>query len=456
MKTLYNMRKFTTMLALTAIFTTAMAEEAPSMSDGAVMNRRFKGAFAKAGMIRKATDRNTPAKNPATWKPLTEKYYGWDNGKWELQDTYAKTYDERGNTVKEIDKNMEGETIVTEYVYDEHDKVVWRESRISSDGETFENSMKTQFTYDPILTDLITERTEWMWMNGDWRLVGNNYKRTVKRDDKGNITSVVISTLFQDYYDPIEKLTVTYGDDGKAAKIHVTNLAYNGVDFYWTDNTTVDNIVWENTDGQIADVENLFIGGNRIKSAVIIAYEEDYTMTVEAEYSEDSAAYTATMTLTDEEGSVTGSMKYEPLENEGYRTISTVNYPEDTETELTEVTYDEWGNNTKSYSESRYGDEIEIYEDAKGTVEYDSEGVPVSYELTQTSYDQAGRPFTDYIYRGEFSDYMDVAAAVGSLTVADDGKVEYFDLTGRRLEYPAKGTVCIRVQNGSVSKIVVR
>lgn len=429
--------------------------ETPSFSP---FNIPFKGHAR--GLDAKAADlRKVPGKSNDFWKPKQEKYYSWNGRDWQLDDTYTKTYDFAGNVINEVDLTSEGETIVTEYTYNEHGKQTSRLSKISTDGVNFDNSARTIFQYDPILPDLITARTEWMWMNNAWQLVGNNYRRSVKRDEKGNVVFVEIAVLFNGYYDPTERLEITYGEDGKASMLHSTSLAYNydTNEYYWVDNSTVKDIVWENTDGQITDVDKLFIGGNRVRSALRIVHELDYQMQINAQYVEGSEAYTANVVLTDGNGSVDGTVVYTPLENGGYRATTTTSYPDGNEVTNEEVAYDSWGYLTKSYADSKEGNNpLVIEEDTKGVVEYDTDGVPTAYEVSQTFYDDPESPLTEYMFRAEFSNYCDVTASVGSLPADSDTPAEYYSLQGQRLINPQKGCICIRVQNGKASKVVVR
>lgn len=392
--------------------------------------------------------------NVDNWKPGTVKAYGWNGRTWLLEDTYTFTYDHAGNTVKEVIVDYDDEMAVTDYTYDEHNMMTGKETAVSADGENFENNSRTAREYDPILTNVITQNNEWKWMDDDWQLVGNNYRRIITRDDKGNITRVVIATLYQGYYDPIQRLEITYGDDGKATTISQMLLSYDGYDFFWVLDGTYRDIEWEITDGQIVSNENLFLGKNRIKSAV---YEsDDVSFTINVAYLDGCEGYECVMEMEEDGETIKGIAEYVGDEYEGYTLTTTTIYPDGTtESETEKVRYNEWGHLTLSYYEWTDGTYTEVEENLVGTVEYDEDGFPLSYTVTEDYLnDYTGQYVTENTFRAEYSDYVDVTAGVGAVSADADGPVEYYSLQGVRLAAPAKGTLCIRRQGSRSEKIV--
>ena len=441
------MRIFTLIAIGGSLLFGGMADAAPH-SPFAMMKKE-QGKNDKKRSFRRASDK------AGTWKPLHEKNYGWNGKEWELEDTFEISYDFFGNTVKERSLNYDGETIVTDFSYNENNKLTFRESKISLDGENFVNSKKTEFQYDDIVTNVITMRNEWMWMNDDWKLVGNNYKRTIVRDENGNITAIVIATLFQGYYDPVQRLDITYGEDGKASHIKQSNLAYNGKDYYWVTEAELYDIVWESTDGQITSYEDIFLGNNRIRKATLMDVDKVLNVT-DVKYADDGS-YKADMTMTDEDGTVEGNVTYSVLENDGYQMMSTVFYPDgSTELSWEGSSYDDWGHLTLSFSSWSDGEVSIVDEFIKGTVEYDADGFPVTYTVTQESMDQNGETFTDNVFRAEYSDYADVTLGVEQSVTDSNAAIEYYSLQGVRIEKPAAGTLCIRRQGAKAEKIIVR
>ncbi len=397
----------------------------------------------------------------AKFKPTVTKTYGWTGKKWVLDESITYTYDPSGLPMSEMSVDAEGDYSNTVYVYNENGKVTFKESKVSSNGVDFENYKKTEFDYDPVLTNVITRRTEWLWMDfgkgPDWQLVGNNYKRTITRDEAGNVTSVVISVLFGDYYDPTQRLDITYGDDGKATKISEQLLNYDGREYFWEQGMLITDIQWENTDGQIYDPEDLFLGNNRIKSA---HYEDvdDMSFDVNVEYASDNDGYTVTMNGAmgdDEMGSfeVGGTVVYTPLENDGYLMEGTTTFMGFVMYHSREeLRYDDWGHMTLQYYEEEEDGEI-FYEKTIGEVEYDAEGRPASYTVSEEYMDpNSGEVMLENAFRAEYADYVDVTTGVGN-PVAADGDVRYFNLQGLEVKAPAKGEILIKKQGEKVVKI---
>lgn len=390
-------------------------------------------------------------------KPGTTKAYGWSKNKWELDDTYMYTYDTSGNVIVEVAKDKEGYYSKTVSEYNTNNKVTFKENMISRDGVKYENNKKSEFEYDPILTNIITQRLEWMWLQTglqyEWKPVGNTYKRIITRDEAGNITSVVIAVLYNGDFDPTQRLDITYGEDGKASTISEQILGYDGKEFYWEQGVKISNIVWDRTDGQIYDPEDLFIGNNRIGSA---RYEDpdDLDMNVTVEYPDDSDAYIASMIMTMDGETITATSEYIPLENEGYISIGTT-YFEGAELYSTREEYrmDDWGLMTLSYEEESEGG-MTYGEGSVGEVEYDEEGKPLTYTIgeffTEGNTDEK---VINYVIRAEYSDYVDVTAAVDGLDVDGAGPVRYYNLQGMPVAHPEKGMILIQKQGEKALKI---
>lgn len=375
-------------------------------------------------------------------KPGTTKTYGWSRNKWVLEDSYTYTYDTEGNVVVELSKDAEGYYSRSVSEYNENGMATFKENMVSRDGVNYENNKKSEFEYDPILTKIITKRTEWMWLMDEWKPVGNTYKRIITRDDAGNITSVVIAVLFNGDYDPTQKLDITYGEDGKASTISEQILGYNGKDYYWDQGVRISDITWDRTDGQICDPEDLFIGNNRIGSA---RYEDPdgLDMNVTVEYADDSDAFVASMTMTMDGETVTATSEYTPLENDGYISVGTTYYEgEELYSTREEYRYDDWGLMTLYY-EGETEDGETYGESVVGEVEYDEEGRPLIYTISERYPDErTGEEVIEYVIRAEYSDYVDVTAGVGTLD-ASDASEEYYDLNGIRVNDPASGRIVV-------------
>ncbi|MDE6549658.1 MAG: hypothetical protein K2L22_11740 [Muribaculaceae bacterium] len=380
-------------------------------------------------------------------KPGTTKTYGWSRNMWVPEDTYTYTYDASGNVIVELSKEEKGGYSRTVSEYNANNKVTFRENKVSSDGVNYEDNSKSEFEYDPILTSLITKRTEWMWLEigsqYEWKPVGNTYERTVTRDEAGNITSVVVAVLFNGEYDPTQKLDITYGEDGKATTISEQILGYNGKEYYWEQGVRISNIVWDKTDGQIYNPDDLFIGNNRIGAA---RYEDPdgLDMNVSVEYADDSEAFTATMTMTMEGMTVTATSEYTPLENDGYISVGTTYFMgEEMYSTREEYRYDDWGLMTLYY-EGETEDGETYSKSSVGEVEYDEEGKPITYTISERyPDDRTGEEVIEYVIRAEYSDYVDVTAGVGAAMIREDAEGRCFDLQGMPVAKPAKGQIVV-------------
>lgn len=391
------------------------------------------------------------------WKPTDIKTYGWTGKKWALQESYTCKYDLNGNVVNEICFDSDGEVSNTDFQYDDYNKVVYKETKVSSDGVNFEDNKRTKFEYDPILHNVITLREEWLWMNNDWQMVGNCYRRAIRRNDDGNVTSVIIAVPYNGEYDPIQRLIVTYGEDGKASEIKQELLDYDGKDFFWVLEVTIKDIVWEITDGQIYDYEQLFFGKNRIKSATY--FDDEATMTINVDYMDGGIdGYYLTGVIVDEGETYNVKVEYIEQENGGYTlTSETIDADGEIETEREEVCYDEWGHLTLSYIESTDEEGTEIEENTVGTVEFDGDGFPLSYTITESYYDERKHEMvTENVFKEEYSGYIDVRAGVESIVNDSDAPVRYFNLQGMPLDKPIPGQIVIMRQGERSTKIRIK
>ena len=381
-----------------------------------------------------------------TMKPGTTRTYGWDGEDWMPEDTYTYVYDTKGNVIVENAVEAEGGCSRTVSEYDSNDMVKSKITTVSEDGIDFRNSSKSDFEYDPILTRVITDRAEWIWDDTEWQ-PGNCYRRIITRDGEGNITSSVIAVLFQGIYDPTQRVEVVYGNDGKATEISewILDFDYENLEYVWMQGVKITDIVWERTDGQIYNVDDIFIGNNRIGSAHYLD-PDGLDMNVTVEYASDSDAYTATMTMTMDGMSVTGTSEYIPLENDGYIGIGTTYYEgEEMFSSREEYRFDDWGLMTLSL-ESATEEGFSYGERTTGEVEYDIDGKPTVYTVSSTYFDdELGEAETEYVIRAEYSDYVDVTVGSGVSSVIDpEDTGKYYDLNGVRVSSPGKGRIVIK------------
>ncbi len=392
------------------------------------------------------------------FKPGVTKTYGWNGKKWVQDEEITYTYDENGNSIMEVSLDSDKDYVKTVYEYDENGKVTLKESKIARDGVNYENYKKTEFEYDPILTNVITKRTEWLWMDlgsgYDWQLVGNNYERRINRDDDGNITLVEIAVLFQGIYDPTQRLNITYGDDGKANTIteQILNYDYGSGEYYWEQGIKYTDIKWKDTDGQIYDPELLFLGNNRLQSAHY-SEDEDFEAEVSVEYADDSNAYTVTMGTNMEGYPVEAVMRYTPLENDGYIAEASTSFTGfEVYSSKEELRYDDWGHMTLQYVSET--EDFETYwESVVGTVEYDEKGIPTSYTVHEEYPDEeTGDVLQENVFRAEYFDYVEVSAVKG-MEIEVEGPAIYYNLQGVPVAHPAKGEIVVKKEGNKARKI---
>ncbi|MDE5871645.1 MAG: hypothetical protein K2H22_06875 [Muribaculaceae bacterium] len=386
-------------------------------------------------------------------KPGTTKTYGWDGEVWTPEETYTYTYDAAGNVTVENSVDEKGMYARTVNQYDSNGMLTFKETKVSDDGVNYKNSSKSEMEYDPILTDVITKKSEWRWDYGKWQQTGDNYECRITRNEDGNVTSVVTAVLLHGTYDLTERLDVTYGEDGKAVTVSKSIPRYDGREYYWEDVIRLSDIEWENTDGQIHDIDMLFTGNNRIKSA----HYEDFdgaSASVSADYMEDGS-YTMIMDGEMEGEPVLQVTHYTTLENEGYRKVVEASIMGVRHYELTEEVYDEWGHLLLSRDEWSVNDELKVDDRMIGEVEVGEQGFPVSYTISESMYDlNTGETYTDYSLRTEYYDYIDVALAVEDLSYDRNSEVRYYDMPGHPVDHPSKGSIVIRRQGSRAAKII--
>lgn len=109
-------------------------------------------------------------KNPL-WRPASEKVYFYEEieddngevkGEWRLEDTYTLTYDQQGRRIMELCENAFDGFSKATYTYDANGMLAAELTQISEDGEEFENSTKTERSYDDRLTSVITNNRQWI------------------------------------------------------------------------------------------------------------------------------------------------------------------------------------------------------------------------------------------------------------------------------------------------------
>lgn len=398
------------------------------------------------------------------WCPVNQKVSSWDvdAADWLHEETYTSEYYPDGNHKTDLIYNEVEETLTRiSYEYNAQGYLSCQSTEEIDEGDVAtEVSRKEISRDDPRLPALITANREWVMIDGTLQMMGNNYNRNVKRNDAGNITEVEIATYYDGAFDPSRRMTVTYGEDGKATEIVCTDLSYDWMSqkYTWIEAERFSDIVWENTDGQIFDTSYLFSGANRIKSAKYTSQIDDYEISVE--YEDNSADYvavftgviegieatkTTTVTILDEYGSASDLQEFVYIEDgeefyEGY---------------IQKVVYDKWGYDILFEDIDVSDPDFPIvYERQEAETEYDPEyGYPTLMIIR--SYDMEAEEMVNFM-KLEFSDYKDVAG-IENIAVSDaDETPVYYNLQGMRIKNPSAGGVYIVRRGNSVSKVVIR
>lgn len=426
------------------------------------------------------------AESAADWQPTGHALYEWTGEDWELNTSYTTTYNGQGLPAIELDTDAaSGQIIRTSYTYDSEGRIVERLREVSEgEGEPFENYMLLKREYDPRMTSLIISNIEKNWYDGGWNRDSNSYRRTVTRNTEGNVTEVVVSTIFGDEVVPVERMFVEYGADGKATRIY--NQTYVDDPFgaegpSWEDGEEYSDIEWLETDGQFPEMSTFCIGPNRFKKAKYTS-EGMYIGEINVEYS--GVNYTAT--LVNEEG--TNVEKFSVTDDFGGYELSITLSGEDEGDPFEMVTYesasyDRWGHDLAilAYDSATFGGETEVYlnEWVRGKVEMaENKDYPASYTRQEYVEEPLDEEYPDeeedeYLapgklripempagtwentYRIEYTEWTDLSGLGSVGADSDNAPAEYFNLQGMRVDNPSKG-IFIKRQGSKVTKLILR
>lgn len=474
------MKKFTSIAVCVSLAaSTAVAATSPK-SLGAEFNRMASAVRAKkvGNLLTKATpgkaDQSklwkTRASNAGSlWRSKTQKSFGWWDEEWILDETYTMDYDNAGNITTQSCVDMEGFVTRQQNTWNENNLLATRLTTVAeSEDDEFENSSKLEREYDPIVTSFITSNKQDIWMDGDWN-PSNCYTQTVTRNSDGNVTEVVRAVLFNGIYDPINRLVIEYGSDGKPVAITEYDLTYDYAtsEYAWECSLSMTDIEWESCNGQIVSADaDIFSGENRMKKYTM--EQDDETMLVVVEYDGDD--FTATATATEEEDgmvmSIVSTLSHKNLvfsgdegahgehgyveETDMVLSVPMLGYEESMKTIETCI-YD--GNDliVLEKAESEYDGETYIDDMLEGEIEYDAEeGYPLQWTLKTFNPDTEE---SEYAFRAEYSDYVNLGSGVSGIA-PDATEVRYFDLTGNRISNPTKG-LYIRVAGNKADKVIL-
>ena len=408
-------------------------------ASGAVAAPRF--IKAKGTKARKAAiERKAPKASPL-FKPLSQADYLYEDGEWVFCGQVAFTYDAAGNTLSETVSEEDG-CSRTLYTYDELGRVLTTQVEYSEDGEGWAADSRLAFEWDSRVPDYFTSRMGYSFDGETW--VRNYYCQTndITRDDKGNITSILVSLPLSDTMVPGYRYDWTYDEEtGQAVEFHpYSNYGTEDApDWQPSESMSYGDIEWAATDGQLVtdDIYALVSGNNRV-SAFSVYYQEDEESELEldghvfVEYSAENAAdYTLKETTLDPSEVGASTVRTTTDANGSYTVLTTEFFDwesgeigtDPTWQGKEEVVFDDHGNIVlEAIHESGEDDPETLYLAAavKYDYIYDDNGNIVEY--TTSNYDYETEEYTPEM-RTVYEEYIDVNAGIEDVTVGNGADV---------------------------------
>lgn len=395
--------------------------------------------------------KRSPMKAEVTglWRPAHEKEYLYEEGDWVDYGDYSYKYNPQGYILETLYDDGETKDLLSN-VLNENNLVTDQVEQIAEDGVNYVNYLRRTAEYDPQLTDLITNKTTYMWYNDAWDMNQGtySYKRTITRNDAGNVTSVVIASYYDGAYEDLQRQTITYDETtGKAVTYKLEVLA--DVDS-WETSVYLKNIEWDRTNGQLGkEYTEWFQGDNRLKKADMVLEYGDTELTyatLTVDYQDNgsftlimdgtamasfggTAAYQKdVMTYTDENGSYEYTTTYYEDAN------GDVAFTDDEVADEAKVIemYDSHGNETQ-YKEYMLDEETgELTLDAASKYEYeydeatDARKTETYYELS----DAATETYEPYM-KIVADEFVDVTASISNaVTMNADNASAVYNLQG--------------------------
>lgn len=401
------------------------------------------------------------------WRAQRESVYEpseRDQTKLVLSYNTSMTYNSEGKTTEEMIVSVDGTRTRTLTTYDTSGRVSGITDEEFAGGEWVKTKSK-EIAYDD-LTGVIVSNLEYTYSGGQ-EYPGNCYRRTITRNDAGNITEVELAVLFHGKYDPTQRMQIEYdATSGRATSIVSTFLTYSGGLYTWMEGGKYTDLEWHNTDGQIASVDDLFRGNNRLTSGHYYNTNNgtpyfDYDIT--ASYDAEGPGFTALCTGVYQGIADTGvSRTYsESTGDDGITEISLHTcYYSLSDPELDPENYRDVA------KIDAYGIELENSSVFWSTDEADAK--VESLLTSDVTYDETyGYPLTVAVsendtplLRVEYSDYIDCSTISGLHCLrapgASGGGEEWFDLGGRKVAEPGSGLYIMRGADGRTVKRFVR
>ncbi len=397
------------------------------------------------------------------WRATTQTISEWDGEVWQAGDKHSVTYDRQGRITVDLDASymegvLSGYSRETRTYTDGFDNYTGRLVEESADGVSWDNVQKVERAFDPTAKSVVVSNHDYQWDGLAWSQTGNNYHRDIVRDAKGNVTSVTISVLFQGVFDPTEKLTIEYGDNGMPTSMKHEMLSYDGTQPVWQVNDYFTDMVWDRFNGQVTAVTDIYSPDNRVSSYKMMVERDGNMGDVSVVYPDDAGSYTLTVKAAFSTYKYEGSTDLRVTDENGSFTLETTStYIEEgnieTNIERSEEVYDAYGLQLKLYGD--YNGEVMAH--SVGEAVYDTTyGYPLSFTQKDLDLDSEDGEVWNNVLRIDFADYVDVAGVSDVIADEADTPAEYYDLRGIRVDKPSAGNMYICRQGAKVSKVVVR
>lgn len=394
--------------------------------------------------------------------PGTVSHSDWndDRNTWRDPEVISFVYNPDGSVKSESTKNQR-----EDYFYDEKGRLSEeRDYSLDRSGKEKLESIK-RYTYDPVIENLVVRVEYGSDVNNTDGWLGHAEGMEITRNSDGNIVKVREYSEnrkgVKDYES--EQMVIEYGTDGKACTIIEEEVEDNGrviVDGKMTD------IVWENTDGQIYQLDYdsptsaSYFGANRIKSSTIESEGFPYSISFTVDYTDDSFHSLAMMN-----NERVLEVEYQAVDENG--SYDATAYAADYEYDFGVFTKEESSETTYVYRVDAYGIALE---DSIVTVYYEGnfEGTENDVNKSEVTYDAVyGYPLEviemEMNDRGTFvnnkrivySDYAEYGnSGVSDVEIAEDSPVEFFNLQGQHVDNPSAG-IFIRRQGTKTEKVLI-
>lgn len=382
---------------------------------------------------------------------------------WSIDCSNVYTYDHFGQPIENLEIYVDGTYQRISQEFDAAGRYTSKttERQIGSEWVKIEETTRK---FDDI-TGAEIEHRSYSYQNGE-ATPGNCFNRVITRDELGRITLVEIQVLYRGFYDPTQRIYITYGDDGKPSELRATQLNNLG---RWEEAGKYTDIVWENTNCQITTLDALFQGDNRIKSAHFYqrnGTKEYYDYDVTATYTDGNttdfindcrgmyqgyanSGCQINFRQTDQNGSINVKTRYYSLDAAGEIDFWEL-YDETTK-------YDAYGNDVlieTIYSMSEAPSKKDVEQRVAATVDYDpTHGYPLSMIVSE--YDPETKTTFQFL-KIEYSDYIDAntieESKIGNIAAPANGQTEWYDLSGRKVARPRHG-IYLKREGSKVTKM---